>query len=260
MQENSASVALDFCKRDPVLYVDISECILRGAAEILYARSENSALDGVLLYERESGIYALAATKTEGAGTALSYLNERDLASKSRWLVAHGEGARKAAYERLHIVRETACFQIAYPFKAPVPLTGSLRFAPPDRKQIETIKKVYSLEPPENIEKLCKQNKIFCGFAPRTADGISEGEFVGFIGSHPEGSMGMLHVFEQFRRRGFAEELEKRLMNLYLESGRVPYGHVITDNSVSLSLQKKLGFEVAGEKVYWLREDENFSV
>ena len=65
--------------------------------------------------------------------------------------------------------------------------------------------------------------------------------------------MGLLLIFPEYRRRGYAEELEGYMTNVILSEGRVPYAHIIEDNYKSVNLQKKLGFSVADEKVYWLR-------
>ena len=253
MKNDAERKALAFCERDRLLFVDISECVLRGAAEILYAEAGAGELDGVLLFERSSGIYAFAAAGEAGAKRALEALDEVDLASKSCWIVAHGDVCRKVAYERLHIVRETACFQVAYLQKSTLPLRGDLTFSYPNREQIERIKRDYKLESPENIERLCADKKLWAACLKDT------GAFVGFIGEHPEGSMGLLQIFPEYRRNGFAEEAEKFQINRYVQGGRIPYGHVIEDNGISVSLQKKLGLQTAAEKVYWLREDERYS-
>ncbi len=253
--ETLKNAALNFTRRNSLLYVDISECISRGAAVILYAEAGGCDKDGVLLYERESGIYMLAAETEAGANAALDRLDERDLAAKSRWIVARGERARKVVYERLTIERETACFQVAYLSKTPFPLKGTLTCSLPKREHIERIKRDYFLESPENIERLCGAGKILCAFLAADTDGVGKkGEFVGFIGEHPEGSMGLLQIFPKYRRNGFAEELEKYQINRYIAGGRIPYGHVIEDNAVSLALQTKLKMETASEKVYWLRD------
>ena len=75
---------------------------------------------------------------------------------------------------------------------------------------------------------------------------------MGFIGRHPEGSMGLLLVLPEYRRRGYGAELESFMIEKILGEGRIPYAHIIEDNFNSLSLQRKLGCEAAEEKVYWL--------
>ena len=241
-ESKKEALALKYFGRNKKLYTDMAECVSRGAAKILYA-----GRDGVLLYEKSSGNHMLASEEKAAAKRILETLDENSLRERSGLLVAHGENARAAAYEMLNVEGETACFQVVYCSKEPRALRGMLSFRKPERVEIETIKKEYHLESPENIEKLCAAGQIWCGVT-------GEGEFVGFIGRHPEGSMGLLQVFPEYRRRGYGEELECFMINVFLSEGRIPYGHIIENNSKSLNLQKKLGYEVADEKVYWLFE------
>lgn len=69
----------------------------------------------------------------------------------------------------------------------------------------------------------------------------ANGTLVGFIGEHDEASMGMLEVFPETRRRGYAQALEASLIASFKETGRVPYCHVALDNEASKALQRKLG-------------------
>ncbi|MBQ8658481.1 MAG: GNAT family N-acetyltransferase [Clostridia bacterium] len=232
--------ALAFCAEDPLFYIDIAECV-KGGGKILYA-SEN----GVFVEHTESGILMLAAKTESAAERALASLAPDSFEKRSRWLVAREGAARETVYKSLPVSRETTCFQVAYLGKESFEAAGELSFKRAERAQIEQVKQNYALESPENLERLFSAGKIFCGFDEK-------GNFVGFIGSHPEGSMGMLYIFPEYRRKGYAEELEKRLANEYLKNGRVPYGHVIEDNLASLALQKKLGLKEADGKICWLR-------
>ena len=247
MQTDLIKTAVEFLQTDKLFYLDMLECIRRNRAEIVYAKYEKSALDGVLLYDRPSGIYMLASTQREGAGMALSLLSEKEIAQKSGWIVTRGDEARAEVYARLNVTHETPVWQIAYLSKTPLAIKGDIQFECAAREQIEWIKQNYDKESPENIEKLAAEKKIRCAFA--------DGEFVGFIGEHPEGSMGMLHVFPEHRRKGYAEALESLLANEYIKQDRIPYGHVVVGNEASMALQKKLGFQTAEKKVYWLREE-----
>ena len=244
MQEEKFARASAWLEQDKLLFVDMAECIRHGKAVLLYEGES-----AVLLYEQSSVIYMLAANDLQGAGTALTALEGQKLTGDRCFIVAHGEAARQAVLDRFPVATEQKCFQVAY-LGEPFALSGTLDFSLPTREEIEIIKALYHLEPPENIERLYAQNKLF---SARLATGKEKGAFVGFIGIHPEGSMGMLHVFERFRRRGYAEEIEKFLINLYIERGEIPYGHVIYGNQPSLALQEKLGLETATQFVYWLR-------
>ncbi len=242
--ENLRKTALAFCEQNPLWLVDISECLKRGG-KIHYA--EENAL---LVEHTASGILMLGANDKESGIAALERVGYGELTKSVRWLVAREGAAREAVYAYLPVSKQTECFQIAYLGKDLPTLSGALRFQRAEREEIETIKQNYSLESPENIERLAAAGVLACAFD-------QEENFVGFIGEHPEGSMGMLHVFPQYRRRGYAEEIEKYLCRRYLSEGRVPYGHVITDNAASLALQKKLGCEVADKKIYWLRIEDS---
>ena len=80
----------------------------------------------------------------------------------------------------------------------------------------------------------------------------AEGRLAGFLGIHSEGSMGMLEVVPEFRRRGIAQALEAALIRLHLERGWLPYCFVAPDNVPSLSLQAKLGLTNIHIPAIWL--------
>ena len=71
--------------------------------------------------------------------------------------------------------------------------------------------------------------------------GYLDGELVGFIGMHAEGSMGMLEVFPGWRRRGVALALEAAKIASGLAAGHVPWAQVFPENRASIALQHRLG-------------------
>ena len=79
-----------------------------------------------------------------------------------------------------------------------------------------------------------------------------DGQLVGFVGFHPEGSMGMLTVLPQHRGHGYGEDLEKHDINRAIAMGRIPYCHVFFSNKASFSLQHKLGLVQGRRPCYWL--------
>jgi tRNA (guanine37-N1)-methyltransferase len=89
---------------------------------------------------------------------------------------------------------------------------------------------------------------------------FEDGQLAAFIGVHHEGSMGILEVLPEYRRRGLAMALEGWLIRWHLERGWTPFCHVYEDNPASHALQKKLGLTPAPEQVVWLHrphgEDE----
>ncbi len=83
---------------------------------------------------------------------------------------------------------------------------------------------------------------------------FEDSKLAGFIGEHEEGGMGMLTVFEPFRRRGHAVTLEKFLIGYIMSFGLVPTCDVDITNSASLALQEKLGLVAAPGYTYWIMD------
>ena len=79
-----------------------------------------------------------------------------------------------------------------------------------------------------------------------------EGKLAGFMGLHEEGSMGILAILPEFRRRGLASVLESWVIGQQLKQGQVPYGHVIEGNDASTALQESLGLTKAELPAIWV--------
>ena len=78
------------------------------------------------------------------------------------------------------------------------------------------------------------------------------GDIMGFTGFHSEGSMGMLTVLPEYRRRGVGEALEKHLLRTAIDEGRTPFCNVYLSNSASIALQEKLGLERGDVLSWWI--------
>ena len=79
-----------------------------------------------------------------------------------------------------------------------------------------------------------------------------DGKLCGFIGSHDDGSMGMLYVEDAYRRQGLAASLEGYLINRQREQGYVPYAHIVAGNEASVQLQERLGLNLSEPVIWWL--------
>ncbi len=83
--------------------------------------------------------------------------------------------------------------------------------------------------------------------------GAFDGEqLAGFIGLHDEGSIGMLWIVPEHRRKKLGQALETVMVNEGLERGEIPYGQVRLGNEPSIALQKKLGLCLSKTPVYWM--------
>ena len=79
-----------------------------------------------------------------------------------------------------------------------------------------------------------------------------EGEPAGFVEFHPEGSIGLLEVLPQYRRRGLGRLLELAAIRLALDRGQYAFGQVEVGNTASLALQKDLGLSASERTLFWL--------
>lgn len=157
-------------------------------------------------------------------------------------ICVHDEGLRDYLVDRCGYGNEEGCFSYSWwSGKFDVPQCDSRIL---DISYIDVIEGVY---------KLAGRDELLSDLSSGMVTGLFDGNvLLGFIGFHPEGSMGMLHVFEEHRKKGYGELLEKLDINRALDMGIVPYCHVFFSNRASLSLQEKLGLERGGRPVWWL--------
>lgn len=83
-----------------------------------------------------------------------------------------------------------------------------------------------------------------------------QGELAGFMGTHEDGTMGLLEVLPQFRRLGIAKALESEMIRRLRAQGRRTYGNIFKDNALSLEVHLKMGTLLSEDPVYWLFRPE----
>jgi len=72
--------------------------------------------------------------------------------------------------------------------------------------------------------------------------------------THEDGSMGFLHVVEEYRHQGMARTLTTALAERLLKLGIQPFMHIMTTNRASLRLTASMGFSRAG-RFSWFGTD-----
>ena len=193
----------------------------------------------MLVRDTISGAYMFACDDAE-PGIALL---DRYLGRDCNLLMVSDYSLGKAAYERYGFSEKLECFQVAYYGKRPSTDTAlSIRTA--DKNDLPTLTANYRLISPEELEKVVMRGSVLLGY-----DGD---RLVGFIGEHLEGSMGLLYVFPEYRRRGFGAALQRRLIAKTMDEGYIPFGQVEKDNAGSLELQKKLGMTISDKLILWM--------
>jgi len=227
--------ALEYLITDPLLHMDMLEAVRHREADILYARR-----DGVLIFHRECGAYMLSADSEESAGRIAARITHgENIVLHQRFLI--GELSR-----RLSLPHAMPCHQAAWMKETPVPGPESeAEIRPLGMEDLPSVLEHYAIIQDESYI----SSRIRAGML-----GIYKGgALAGFIGTHPEGSIGMLEIFPGYRRHGLAFLLESEMIRRRQAQGRVPFAQIQEGNAASVALHVKLGMEVTGgASVTWL--------
>ena len=211
----------------------LDRVLKRGSGEIL-ADQERA----LLVRDKVSGAYLLACTDQE---IGLSLLDRH--AQECRLLMVSDYALGLAAFEHCGFSEKLECYQVAYYGEKPVADDGlSVRTA--EERDLPLLTECYHKISSEELAEVVQRRSILLGY--------ENGELVGFIGEHLEGSMGLLYVLPAYRRRGFGAALQRRMIAKTMEAGFVPFAQVETYNQASLHLQKKLGMTQSDRRIVWM--------
>lgn len=235
---NKSEKATKYLSGNRLHHMDMLEALTRDNADVLYAED-----DGVLLYNRSGEVYLLSAESDAGFDALCGLIRDPDQ------LVTHQTRYMPALRERFGLKGEMTCFQCVYEGGTPLPveLPEGFTLRALTQENLDFVLAHYEQVPdPEYISGRIRDGMLgaFRGETP-----------AGFIGTHDEGSMGLLEVLPEYRRRGLAQALESAMIDRLLEKGQTPYGQLFTTNEVSRALQQKLGLSVTTEQLAWLFKD-----
>lgn len=235
--EEKRRAALEYLSSNPLLYAGMADAVRLGSAAIFYAGK-----GGVLLHELQGNIYMLAVSD-EKTGKLLV-----DECPPCEIFVAHQSFIKDYAARKFSPLEWMICYQAA---NMDGHIFGENRIGldirPLNPDKTDFVMENYGILPRDEIELHLERGDILGGYFG--------GVIAGFIGTHLEGSMGLLTVIPEFRRRGVGFALESCLSDRLVKSGRTPFLQVDCDNEKSLALQKKLGFSISSEKMHWMFSD-----
>lgn len=220
---------------NPVLYAGLIQIRKRGTAEIL-EETEN----GIFLLDTVSNGVMLAVRNVEMGKEWLrkhSDLHYTLLSVFDRELVDF----IRAEYGLTEVLD---CYQALYPLNTPPVCEKKLQIRCATQQELPIVLAHYNKLSEAELKQIIARGNLFLAF--------HNGEAVGFVGEHLEGSMGLLDVFPDCLRQGYGAELESFMISRMLERGLLPYCQVEADNEKSLALQRKLGMTVSREKGYWV--------
>jgi hypothetical protein len=232
------NIAIEMLSKNFLLNVDMLECIRRGNAKILAASNE-----GVLLKDLPSKIYMLSSNNNEISKELINILPE-----DFNIIAVHDKFSFDLLTEKHSFSETMICYNSVYIKKIPITLKKSkVNIKPLTVEYKDKIISSYSkmdIVDSSYIENRLNANVMLGAFI--------DSNLCGFIGNHEEGSIGMLEVFPEYKGKGIGSALQIADTNVALAQNKYPYGQVVETNAASTALQKKLGFELSKDKVYWL--------
>lgn len=225
---------------DKVFYADMIACAAQDGSRIL---ADGPA--GVLM-SIENGTYLMASADEESAQALISLIDPAQCES----IVVHEHYAVALIDDQLGFHRHTACLSSAFlGDHLPRSERTDLRIEPLGPQWADAVSDNYDMGGPSYVRSRIDAGQMWGAFR--------DTELAGFIGTHEEGSMGILYVFDRFRRQGIAEYLVTDLADRILTQGRVPYDHIIVGNTASEALQRKLGFSISTRQLWWMSRGDH---
>lgn len=229
--ETRRARAIELLTDGPREAFPILECARRGIGEVLVAKK------GVCVLEVPRHGTFVWGTSRKAMREALDVFASRDL------VCVLGTAPVHDVRRDLGLTEDAPCNMVIYEKQDRLEVDPSLDIRTLTPAYAELVASHYShpeyLAPGE-LEDILARGLVLGGF--------EAGRLCAFIGEHPEGAIGMLEVFPELRRRGWATALESAKINEQLDRGLVPWGEVWPDNQASIALQEKLGLTVYPEK------------
>ncbi|MBR5969665.1 MAG: GNAT family N-acetyltransferase [Lachnospiraceae bacterium] len=225
-----------FLNSNPLLYAGLIQLYRRGTVRVL-----EESPDGVFIQDTHGISYMLAAADGDLAASWLTKHADEAL----DLIMVIGEDAAARAQEILAFPSRMNVFQAVYASDTPPDFAQQLRIIPAAEKNTGFIRAHYSNLDEEELQQVIEHRQLYLGVQ-------ADGACVGFVGQHMEGSIGLLEVLPEYRRKGYGAELECFMIREMLRQGLIPYGQFKTDNHASRALQETLGLNIIDHVITWL--------
>lgn len=230
---------LKYLNADRLHHLDMLEALRRGTARPVYMAS-----DGAFLIDDESGWCLMSAATPETGAKLIA------MSGEASCFCVHQQFIRDMLGVRDDFCFYLECVQTAYlggePPAEPDGFSLELRALTPD--MAEWVNANYRQDPDElgYVRWLLERGVIKGAF--------ENGECAGFMGRHSDGSLGLLNVRPEYRRRGIGEALLRDAIRSELALGNIPFGQIVVGNEASIGLNLKVGMTVSDSMLWWLEK------
>ena len=232
--------SLPLLMKDQALGADILEAVRRDTADIIYD-SENVLLVKI----KDSSVFFHIGGGEEGRESLKLVFPDEDGFSL---VVAHDLEIREYLMNEMGYINDRGCYQAVYE-GGRIPVDSQLTFHKPLEEDFEKFRSTYGIGNDEMKRELFDSPDFFGTYI---TDDEGREKMVGYVGEHLEGSIGMLYVFPEFRKRGYAYEMQAFMLNRAIDKGAIPFGQIYEDNEASLALSHKMGLTFSRSLLYWL--------
>lgn len=220
--------------KNPLLHMGMIEPIKRGTAEILY-----SANDGVCLRETVSGAYMMSVSSQKLGRELLETLPREGI------FTFHQACLLDDFKRKVRCATLLENYQAVYVRGKRLHVSAGMEIKKLDASYLQTVLDNYDYAVgAEYLRGRLEAGELF--------GGCVENDLAGFTGIHAEGSIGLLKVFDRYRRNGYGAALTSFIVNRQLARRITPFMQISVDNEASLALARSLGFCISSEKMYWL--------
>ncbi len=217
-----------------VNYINLKTVLQRGTAEIIEETD-----DVLFLYDSVSETYMLGCENEEHAEDVI--VKHEDLGYDVMEL--DSKKVAEFAMKRYDLDNCEECYQFAYLGDIPEQ-DPRITMKQAESGDIPLIMRSYDMISEDDMAFDVNRGNVYLAY-----DGD---DLVGFMGEHSEGSQGMLYIYPEFRRKGYASAIENASFARCIRNGYTPFGQVITNNNASYSLQKKKDLKQAEKLIYWI--------
>lgn len=229
--------------------LNIDRVIKRGTAQIIEKTD-----DAILLKDTRSKALMLACDDVSKGMEILKQniddtkrnigdTKQNNGETKPLIMISNAELGRRVA-DKFGYENIMECYQMAFLSKEPPKADDVLEYKTATMEDFPLISREYGLVSKEELKELIEHGNIVMGYENSSP--------VGFIGEHMEGSVGLLQVLQEHRRKGYGTALEIEMIRRTLEKRYIPFGQVVVGNTASLELQKKLGLTKSEGTIFWM--------
>lgn len=228
-------VAFSYLLKNEVLNMDMIETLRHEKYQLLYAGDK-----GVFLFHESARIYMLSVDELSLGETLINRYFKGNMG-----IVIHQPELEEIIKQYYQANERLECYQAVFPKLKKVVLPGQLKIKPVTLKEKDLICQFYSHDSdPDYIQSIILEGWLF---------GLYENEkLAGFIGRHTDGSMGLLEVLPDYKRKHYATYLLLYMCEEYQKRGWVAYSQVEVKNEASLKLHQKMGATKSDSAVIWL--------